>query len=128
MILYSRWANLTLQTRNKIASEFGIQKKGSVEVFSNTIKSDGYLVEDIEKALTLEALQKYLKTDEKDIAELWEQLIDKAEGRAEKSINVLNKDEAKLFKKQYNERKKLEAKLNKNETTQKTKSNKRATN
>jgi len=81
MIIYSRWISLSLDTRNKIAREFGIVKKGPVEVFANTIKSDGYLVKDIDDALTLTKMQAYLGTTETDPTVLWNYLVDKMEGR-----------------------------------------------
>jgi len=81
MFLYSQWANLPLETRNKIAGEFGIIRKGSVEVFANTIKSDGYLIKDVEAALTLNKLQNYLGTSETDHTVLWNYLVDKMDGK-----------------------------------------------
>lgn len=81
MFLYSHWQNLSLPTRAKIASEFGIVKKGPTEVFANTIKSDGYFIKDIEEALTLNNLQNYLGTSETDHDVLWNYLVDKVEGR-----------------------------------------------
>lgn len=79
MFLYSKWISLPLPTRIKIASEFGIIKKGSTEVFNNQIKSDGYLIKDVEEALTLPALQTYLKTDMDDLSVLFDFLVQKIE-------------------------------------------------
>ncbi len=81
MILYGQWLQLPIQTRHKIASEFGIIKKGPTEVFNDTIKSDGYLIKDIESALTLDSLQKYFGVTETNLAVLWSFLIDRIEGR-----------------------------------------------
>lgn len=81
MFLYSLWCDLPLATRHKIALDFGIEKKGPTEVFSNTIKSDGYLVKDIETALTVEVLQKYIGTQETQLHILWTMLMDKLEGK-----------------------------------------------
>lgn len=88
MFLYSAWANLSLVTRNKIASEFGIVKKGPTEVFANTIKSDGYLLKDIEDTLTLHNLQNYLGTTETDHTVLWNYLVDKIEGKNIQLVDI----------------------------------------
>ena len=80
--MYSSWCALSLETRFKIAKEFGIEKKGPTEVFSNQIKNDGFLLKDIETALSLNNLQKYLGTQETDLPILWGWLIDKIEGRS----------------------------------------------
>lgn len=112
MILYSRWVSLSLATRNKIAQEFNIQKKGATEVASNVIKSDGYLIEDIEGALTLEVLQLYLGAMEvNDLATLWEMLVDRIEGRVKEAepapvipLEVLPKVEALKAKKEFKKR------------------------
>lgn len=91
MVLYYQWLQLPLATRAKIAQEFGFIKKGPTEVFSNTIKSDGYLIKDIDEAITLNGLQKYLGTTETDFTILWNYLIDKIEGR---NIVLIDKVEA----------------------------------
>lgn len=80
-MMYSKWLSLSLETRNKIAVAFDIQKKGATEVFSNTIKSDGYMVQDIEGALTVKAMQDYLGSTETDKDTLAQMLIDVMEGR-----------------------------------------------
>ncbi len=81
MILYSRWCELPLSTRHKIAGEFGIIKKGPTHVADNVVRDDGYAVKDIEAALTMHSLQKYLGTSETDVTVLWSYLVDKMEGR-----------------------------------------------
>lgn len=81
MFLYSHWLSLPLPTRNKIAQEFNITKKGSTEVVANVVKSDGYMIQDVEGALTVERLQEYLGTDEVDIMVLWRWLVERVEGR-----------------------------------------------
>lgn len=80
-IYYHKWLELPISTRIKIASDFNIIKKGATEVFNNQIKSDGYLIKDVETALSLSAIQAYLGTNETDIEILWGYLIDKIEGR-----------------------------------------------
>lgn len=77
IFLYSHWLALPISTRIKIASIFGIIKTGSTEVFNSTIKSDGYKITDIERALNIDALQKYLGTDETDMNVLWKGMVDK---------------------------------------------------
>ena|SRR6185295_220974 len=120
MILYSRWCALSLPLRHKISQAFNIPKTGPTEVSSNQIKSDGYMVQDIEHALTVEAMQDFLGsgfTSQTDMATLWNLVVDKVEGKeiehlaeststvpAEKSIRVLSSEEAKQFKKEYKAR------------------------
>lgn len=72
---------LPITTRHKIAVQFGIIKKGSTEVFNNTVKSDGYVIKDIEEALNVDAIQYYLEVNETDMLTLWMWMIDKIEGR-----------------------------------------------
>lgn len=81
MFLYHHWTQLPLSTRNKIAQQFRIERKNSIEVFNDTIKSDGYLIKDIEEALNVDAIQIYLSTEETDMQLLWSLLVDKIEGR-----------------------------------------------
>jgi hypothetical protein len=76
---YGKWLSLSLDTRNKIAEIFGIIRKGQIEVFSNTVKNDGYLVQDIEAALTPRAIKNYLRVDEDNPEILVEFLIKKVE-------------------------------------------------
>lgn len=75
MIPYHRWILLPIHVRNAIAFEFGIVKKGSTEVVNNTIKSDGYDINDIANALNMQALQAYLGTDMDDLSVLFDFLI-----------------------------------------------------
>ncbi len=77
MFLYSKWLQLDLSTRNKIASEFHIQKKNSTHVQDNVVVSDGYLIKDVEQALNVDALQKYLGSVDTDMAILMDMLVDK---------------------------------------------------
>jgi len=81
MFLFSHWIQLSLVTRQKIASEFGIVQKHGIEVFENTVKNDGYEIKDIEQALNLDSIQRYLGSSETDMIKVWYQLIDKIEGR-----------------------------------------------
>lgn len=79
MFFYSKWFNTALVTRDKIAKDFGIERKNGIEVFANEVKSDGYLVKDIEQKLTKEALQEKLETTEEDLAVLFDMLVAKYE-------------------------------------------------
>ncbi len=88
MFLYHAWCELNINTRHRIAQDFNIAKKLPTEVFNNTIKSDGYVVKDIEQALNIDALQKYIGTSETDMALLWTWLVDKAEGRELTNVNI----------------------------------------
>lgn len=81
MFLYHKWLELSLPTRNKLAEIFGIVKKGPTEVFNNTIKSDGYVIKEIEEALNIDAIQKFVETEETDMQKIWTMLVDKIEGR-----------------------------------------------
>lgn len=75
MIFYSQWLNLPINTRHKIASEFGVAKKLPTHVQDNVIVSDGYNVKDVESALSIGALQHYLNVDSEDINILWNELV-----------------------------------------------------
>ncbi len=113
MLLYSHWLALSLPTRIKIAETFGIIKKNPTHVDSNVITHDGYLVKDIEAALTVEALQNYLNMPtQTDLKELWTRMVDKIEGRevftpttSTPPIVVLPPAEANQFAKEYKKRK-----------------------
>jgi hypothetical protein len=75
MFLYSSWLDLALSTRAKIAQIFNIVKKGATHVQDNEVVSDGYNVKDIESALTREAMQKYLNSQEQDMDKLFKALV-----------------------------------------------------
>lgn len=79
MFLYSKWFQTALVTRDKIAKDFGIERKNGIEVFANEVKSDGYLVKDIEEKLTKEAMQQILNTTEDELAVLFDMLVEKYE-------------------------------------------------
>lgn len=79
MILYSSWLKLPIHIRHKIAADFGIVKKGSTHVFNNEIQSDGFLIHEVEAALSVEALQAFLGTRETDHITLWNEMVYRAE-------------------------------------------------
>ena len=75
MFLYSSWRALDLPTRIKIATELGIKKVGPTHVRDNIIESDGYLIKEVETALSVENLQKHFDTTETNTETLWEWLV-----------------------------------------------------
>lgn len=81
MFLYSQWLKTPINTRIKIAEQFGIKKTGSTHVSDNKIQNDGFLITDVESALTPEAISAYLGIAETHPERLWIALIDKIEGR-----------------------------------------------
>ena len=88
MILYSQWLQLPISRRHEIAAIFGIEKKGPTEVFNDTIKSDGYMIKDIEEKINLYTLQKYLGTEEENLTVLWSYLNDKLDGKEITIIDI----------------------------------------
>lgn len=95
MFLYSHWLRLPVNTRHQLAVMFGIKKTGATEVANNEVVKDGYAIKDIEEALNIDALQKYLNTDETDFLVLWDWLISGAEGRvrtAQATVTVANEE------------------------------------
>lgn len=81
MFLYSSWQKLSTETKAKIAAKFGISKSLPTHVFDNRVIQDGYPINDIESKLTLDSVQKFLGSNETDMAKLWGWLVDKVEGR-----------------------------------------------
>ncbi len=121
MINYSRWLATSLSTRQKIADDFKIIKKGSTHVVDNKVTSDGYIVEEIEAALSIEAMHAYLGigSSNLDANTLFVMIVDKIEHPQgatltatpppaplpPPSMSVLPKAEAKQFKREYKKRK-----------------------
>ena len=83
MLLYSQWRSLSLPTRIQLAQTLGIKKFGPTHVRDNVVESDGYLIEDVEKAITVEALQELL-----DTTLLKSTLVSKEDKRASISLSV----------------------------------------
>ena len=81
MLAYSKWLSLPLHTRIKIATTFKIPKLRSTHVANDQILDDGYNVNDIEQALSVESLQEYLGIKESDMLTLFNALVDKIEGK-----------------------------------------------
>lgn len=120
MILYSKWLSLPLQTRNKIAGVLGIERKGGVEVFNDTIKNDGYLIKDLEDKLSVSNLQRHFNSTE-DITILFGYLIDLADGKIPQvpvkiegvgAVEILPTEEAEVAAKALEERSHKEAPVN----------------
>lgn len=51
MFLYSKWLDLSISTRHKLAKELGIAKTSSTHVQDNRVVNDGYAIKDVEAAL-----------------------------------------------------------------------------
>ncbi len=83
MFLYSQWRGVSLPTRIAIANAFGIAKIGPTHVRDNYVETDGYKIEDVERALNIDAIQKYTGSESTDMAELFNLMVIKAEGREE---------------------------------------------
>lgn len=88
MFLYGHWIKLPIATRTAIAIAFGIPKTGSTHVANNEVISDGYKIFDVENALNLDALQRYLNSDETDFVILWNLLVAKTEGKEEEITTI----------------------------------------
>ncbi len=76
--LYSHWLALPIQTRHALAAAFGIKKKNPTHVVDDMVKDDGYVIGDIESALSMEAMTEYVGFASPDI---WSNVVAKAEGR-----------------------------------------------
>lgn len=76
MILYSQWLSLPLSKRVEIARALGIAKTLPTHVQDNVVVQDGFKVQDVESALTVERLESFLGTDETDLQSLWLSLIE----------------------------------------------------
>ncbi len=81
MFLYSHWRNLSLSTRIVIANALGIAKIGPTHVSNNVIESDGYKIDDVERALNVDKLQEYTGSDSTDMQVLFDLTVVKAEER-----------------------------------------------
>jgi hypothetical protein len=80
-IPYSKWTELSLGTRTKIAETLGIPKVRSTHVSDNRVVDDGYNIKDIENVLSVSSLQTYFNSTETDVFKLYQMLVDKMEGR-----------------------------------------------
>lgn len=78
MIFYSSWLNLSISVRHQIAQDFGILKKSPTHVQDNVVVNDGYVIQDVENALSIENIQNHLGVgkQEENLDILWVMLID----------------------------------------------------
>lgn len=81
MILYSSWLKLPLSTRNKVAEKFKLSKTGPTHVFGKDVIQDGYDLKNIEGALTVDNMQKFLNSTETNPEALFRLVVDTVEGR-----------------------------------------------
>lgn len=81
MLLYHVWMQVPISTRHKIAEAFGFKKVRSTHVSNNEIVDDGFVIKDIEEALTVEKMQSYTGSTETDMNILFGLTVDKAEGK-----------------------------------------------
>lgn len=72
------WLGLCTETRNYLRKRFHIGKSGGIEVCDGQIISDGTTEEDL-SVLTVEAMQEFLNSKEKDIFELFRQVVELVE-------------------------------------------------
>ena len=78
--LYSRWRALPINVRADIARLFGIAKVGSTHVQDNVIVSDGYKIEDVERAISPENIAVFTGLDSDDPDALWDAMLHKVRG------------------------------------------------
>lgn len=81
MFLYSHWLQLSISTRHLIAHQFGIAKTQPTHVSGDRIVEDGYKIQDVEAALNIDAIQKFVGAESADMSILWNMLLSKIEGR-----------------------------------------------
>ncbi len=81
IFLYSHWLRLPIATRHTLAREFKIIKKNPTHVIDDQVRDDGYVIGDIESALTATAMSAYTGLPFTDAEQLWNDVIAKAEGR-----------------------------------------------
>lgn len=105
--MYREWLDLPIGVRHQIAFKLGLEKKFPTEVQDNFIKTDGYVMKDVEKALSIENLQTFLQTDEADHALLLKWLI---EGKPTPEI-AIHLEEIKEVKTQFNGKRGRSAKI-----------------
>ncbi len=82
IFLYSHWLRLPIATRHALAHVFNINKKNPTHVIDNVVRDDGYVIGDIESALTATAMSAYTGLPYENAEQLWNDVVAKAEGRA----------------------------------------------
>ena len=71
MLYVQQWVVLPLEVRTKMREFFGIRRSTSTVVDGGVVKSDGSSEMDLQ-AVSVEAMQKLLKSNEKDFAKLFD--------------------------------------------------------
>ena len=94
-ISQQEWVKVPHEVRLELVQEFGLKRSGIIQVFNNTLMSDGYSYEDL-APLTVERMQLYVGTRETDYFKLWEATTNKANS---------------LVKKRYEEEKQKQARI-----------------
>ena len=79
MILYSQWMQIPITTRTLLAEKFGISRVGVIHVQDNRVVADGYKIEDVERALNIEALKSFVGVDHTDLSTLLQLAVTKIE-------------------------------------------------
>lgn len=93
MINYMTWLKTPLITRVKIAQQFGIAKLRSTHVSNDVVVDDGYNIADVERAMSVEAMQLFTESKEKNVLVLFQMVVDKLEGKVvEKEVESINED------------------------------------
>lgn len=103
----SQWMLLPQIVRTRLADVFNLKRTGGSLVQDNRQLSDGYTDKDLE-VITLERMQDFLKTDEKDFLLLLTGLRNKVlEDVTEEKNEVAAQVEATVQKRTYNTKKRL---------------------
>lgn len=80
MIQYSKWMDLPLYIKSKLAEQFKLERIRPIHVANNTVIDDGFNLKDVEQVFTIESLQMFLETKEKEVDVLLEILKNWADG------------------------------------------------
>lgn len=83
MINRTKWLQISLETRSKLAELFGMSRSGFNHILDNEVISDGYSDKDL-AMLSLEKLQQYLGSEEEDYYKLLDLVIKQIENPHEK--------------------------------------------
>lgn len=77
-IVISIWLEVKREVRDKIATIMSMSRNGATEVAGGRVICDGFTNDDL-KGITVEKMQKYLKSKEVDLFQLFNALIAKVE-------------------------------------------------
>ncbi len=75
MLIYPKWVQLPLSTRQAIATQFGVAKVRSIHVSDNQVVDDGFNIEALDAALTDAKIEEFLGVESTDSLVLWDLLI-----------------------------------------------------